>query len=414
MDISRAKKLNILSAGISVAIPPVFLLVSFFSNSISDNIIYFLRLASIAAILVIVFSLFFNKIAEKSLKNAYIGLLGVNFLYFFAFLDTTGGISSPLSFSLYFLIISSFLLSNLLGFVALSVTLSYPLIDIIFHQKYDLLTDYSSLTSIYLPFLVIALPAYYLGNRYRKSLDDKEKMINYAEKLSSDKSQEEAVFSSIADGVYAVDSERNLVLFNRSAQEMTGWDEKSALGIKCWTVMKLKNEQDVSVCEKDCPVLQLWNSGENVVRDDLCFVSKSKKNVQISASYAPIKDINNKVTGGICVFRDVTKQKEVERLRNEFVSTASHELRTPLTTLEGYISLASNDKISKIDTKAKEYLDKAHNAVLGMSSLVKNLLSVTKIEEGKLETHIEKFEINDLISQVVEELTPLAKKKEIS
>ncbi|MCL5094305.1 MAG: ATP-binding protein [Patescibacteria group bacterium] len=414
MQNTWGKKLNIISLIVGLIIPPVFLFISLFVKEINPSLLNFLRVSSVVGALCIVYFFFFNKLYLKSPKNALIVLFGLNFLYVFALLNITGGISSPLIFVLLFLTIAGFYVSNFYGLIAYLASMIYFIVDIIIYQKYAILLDLSSLTPRLAPIVLIAIPSYLIGERYRKSLADKAKMIAFAEKLSSDKSQEEAVFSSIADGVYAVDTERNVVLFNKAAEEMTGWEEKAALGIKCWTVMKLKNEQDVSICEKDCPVLQVWNSGENVVRDDLCFVNKSKKNIQISAGYSPIKDISGNTTGAICVFRDVTKQKEVERLRNEFVSTASHELRTPITTLEGYISLASNEKITKIDNKAREYLDKAHAAIIGMSTLVRNLLSVTKIEEGKLEVNIEKFEINSLIEQVVGDLTQLAKKKEIS
>jgi len=195
---------------------------------------------------------------------------------------------------------------------------------------------------------------------------------------------------------------------------MTGWKDAEAIGLKCWNVMNLKNDTDVSVCQKDCPAMAVWNTGENVMRDDTCFVKKrGNKKIQISSSYSPIKDKNGKLTGAICVFRDITAGKEVERQRSEFVSTASHELRTPITAMEGYLELIENTKICSIDDKAQEYAEKARNVALGMSTLVKNLLAVTKIEEGKVQTNITNFSIHDLSSEVVEALGPNAKNRNL-
>jgi signal transduction histidine kinase len=103
----------------------------------------------------------------------------------------------------------------------------------------------------------------------------------------------------------------------------------------------------------------------------------------------------------------------VERQRNEFVSTASHELRTPITALEGYISLAEDEKICKIDDKAKGFLDKAHNTALSMSQLIKNLLTITKIEDAKLQMNVTNFSIHDLVSEAVEALQPSSKEKNL-
>lgn len=413
MKVNIPKYFNIASLLVALVIFPTFLIYSFFYNNSSGGIFFYLRAASIASVIPVIYFFIYRYLSKEKPKEANIGLLLANLPFFLIFLELNGGLNSPFTIILTLLIIFGFFISAVYGFSAIGLIILFYIFDIVYNNKYEVLTNSHELLMNLLPIILISVPSFIFGNRYLKSLKKNEQMGQMVENLSSDKSQEEAIFSSIMDGVYAVDSERNLVLFNNAAEEMTGWDEKSALGIKCWTVMKLKNEQDISVCEKDCPMLQVWNTGENVVRDDLCFVNKSKKNVQISGAYSPIKDLHGKITGGICVFRDVTKQKEVERLRNEFVSTASHELRTPITTLEGYISLASNDKVAKVDDKAKEYLDKAHDAVLNMSNLVKNLLSVTKIEEGKLDTVIEKFEINDLIEQTLNELKPLADKKGI-
>lgn len=160
--------------------------------------------------------------------------------------------------------------------------------------------------------------------------------------------------------------------------------------------------------------MAVWNTGENVLRDDTCFVKKrGNKKMQISSSYSPIKDKNGKLTGAICVFRDITAKKDVERLRNEFVSTASHELRTPITAMEGYLELMENEKICKLDAKAQEYAEKARNTALAMSNLVKNLLAVTKIEEGRIQTNITHFSIHDLAAEVVEAMGPAAKNRNL-
>jgi len=276
---------------------------------------------------------------------------------------------------------------------------------------------YDSFVENMVPILSILLSfigGYFLWKETEKVRGAKKSLENVASKATAEKTQEQAVLTAIADGVYAVDMDRNMVLFNKAAQEVTTWEEKDTLGLKCWTVMKLKNDQDISVCEKDCPALKVWNTGEAVFRNDTCFTNKkSKKRVQLSSSYAPIKDYAGKIVGAICVFRDITKEKEVERLRNEFVSTASHELRTPITATEGYLSIITDSGMCKYDGKTKEFLDKARGTLMAMSKLTKNLLAVTKIEEGKLETTITNFSMRDLVKEVVDVFVKSAKEKGI-
>lgn len=268
---------------------------------------------------------------------------------------------------------------------------------------------------LFLSLAVSGAGGYILNNQLEKIKEKDKKLSSLADKLTAQQSQEHAVLAAIADGVYAVDNDRNLVLLNKAAQDMVSWSEKDAIGLKCWNIMKLKNQDDISVCEKDCPALKVWNTGEPVFRNDTCFLNrKNHKKIQLSSSYAPIKDLSGKMVGAICVFRDITKEKELERLRNEFVSTASHELRTPITATEGYLSIVTDSGICKPDPKSREFIAKARMTLLGMSKLIKNLLAVTKIEEGKLETNITNFSIHDLVVEVLDVFKKQAQEKGIN
>lgn len=410
---SLSKKLNIAALIFHLCIPVLFFGAIFFIPSSNSITVSILRIATFIAPVGVVYYYIFKKLSEKDLNLALFGLLTIFFFYLTILIDLTGGATSQFLIIFYPLLVIGYLISIPTGALSTSLIFLYIFLDIFFHKKTELISSPLTLLPTISSFALLSLLFLLMGMRYRKNVSEKKIMVGMTERLSTDKNQEEAIMASITDGIYSVDVDRNLVLFNPAAEEMTGWDSKSAIGLKCWNIMKLKNEQDISVCEKDCPMLQVWNTSENVVRDDLCFVNKVKKSVQISGAYSPIKDLSGKITGGVCVFRDVTAKKEVERLRSEFVSTASHELRTPITTLEGYIDLASNEKVSKIDEKAKEFLGKAHDTVISMSSLVKNLLSVTKIDEGKVESHMENFDISEFIDSTVKELAPLAVKKNI-
>lgn len=412
--LSISKKLNISALIFHLLIPVLFLGAIFFIPEKNSLTISILRVATFIAPVGIGYYFIFKKIAEKDIYLALFGLLTIFSLYLTILVDLTGGATSQFLIIFYPLLVVGYLISISAGAFSTSIIFLYIFFDILLYKKTEIIGSPITLLPTISSFALLSLLFLLIGINYRKNKSENQQIAGMTEKLSADKNQEEAILASITDGIYAVDSERNLVLFNEAAAEMTGWDEKSALGLKCFNVMKLKNEEGISVCEKDCPMLQVWNTGENLVRDDLSFADRKKKTIQISGAYSPIKSSSGKNTGGVCVFRDVTKRKEVERLRSEFISTASHELRTPITTLEGYIDLASNEKVSKIDEKAKEFLGKAHATVLNMSVLVKNLLSVTKIDEGRIETHIENFDISELIETTVNEMMPQADKKGVT
>jgi PAS domain S-box-containing protein len=251
--------------------------------------------------------------------------------------------------------------------------------------------------------------------KIKENIDLKKLSEKVTNELSRDSIIKNPLLNSVADGVYIVDIERNLIMLNPAAEEMTGWTKDEAAGLKCWTIMNLKDDKnDASICQNDCPALKAWQTGQNTLRDDICFVRhRGQKSIQISSSYAPIRDPKGKYMGAICVFRDITQKKEEERERKEFVSTASHELRTPITALEGYISLLENPKIVQIDQKGLEYVGKAHQTALGMSQLIQNLLTLTKMEDAKMKLNVTKFSLHDLAAECVEALQQEAIKKNL-
>ena len=376
----------------------------------SDIVFYEgMRFAVGFAVLSLLYALIFNSFRNRYEELAVGTLFLINSLLPIVLIDYLGGANSLFITLLFPLVVIGFVLGFWWGAIFDLIVAGYLIISV-FYLGVGIPAAATGFASV----LAISLLFYYIGAKYRDALEEKNDLESSNLQFSANQNKEEALLAGIADGVYVVDMDRNMTMFNGAAEGITGWKANEAIGLKCWTVMNLKNETDISVCQKDCPALNVWNTGENILRDDTCFNrKKGNKKVQISSSYSPIKDKNGKLTGAICVFRDITSRKEVERLRNEFVSTASHELRTPITAMEGYMELIENAKICKIDDKAREYVTKARGTALGMSNLVKNLLTVTKIEEGKIQTNVTKFSIHDLATEVIEAMGPSAKNRNL-
>jgi signal transduction histidine kinase len=117
------------------------------------------------------------------------------------------------------------------------------------------------------------------------------------------------------------------------------------------------------------------------------------------------------VSGAIAIFHDISEQKALQRERNEFVSTASHEMRTPVAAIEGYLAMATNPNLATVDERAKGFLTKAHDSALHLGKLFQDLLSVTKIEDKRLQEKRSVFNLSDLVLQISSEMEMVAKKK---
>lgn len=101
------------------------------------------------------------------------------------------------------------------------------------------------------------------------------------------------------------------------------------------------------------------------------------------------------------IINDVSKEKEVERMKNEFISTVSHELRTPLTSIRGALGLVSSGVTGELSEKSKELLDIANNNSSRLINLINDILDIEKIEAGKMDFNIETFEIMPIIEQAI-------------
>jgi len=123
------------------------------------------------------------------------------------------------------------------------------------------------------------------------------------------------------------------------------------------------------------------------------------------------KEKDNRIIGAIAVFRDVSAEKSEEQRRAEFISTASHEMRTPVAAIEGYLALALNDKVSKIDPKAREFLEKAHSSTQHLGKLFQDLLTSAKAEDGSLTSHPSVIEMGEFVKQLADDLRFGAEKK---
>lgn len=107
------------------------------------------------------------------------------------------------------------------------------------------------------------------------------------------------------------------------------------------------------------------------------------------------------------------KLQELDKLKNEFVSIASHELRTPMTAIRNYLWMALNRSEEELPVELKEQLEVAYQSVERLIHLVKDMLTVSRIEAGKISLDKEKLDWNETVEQVHKELRPIADKKQI-
>ena len=256
--------------------------------------------------------------------------------------------------------------------------------------------------------------AWWVQGRDTKDSADNNQVSNLTGQLSAAQIKADTIINSMGEGVMVIDAGRKIQIFNNAAQQLTGWDSDSAASIDCDAVLRLKTPDDQPVNDINDPFTEAWRKSTTVIRDNLSITSRAGRKKQVSLSISPVFNNRHEPSGAIVLVRDISHEKEVEREKNEFISTASHEMRTPVAAIEGYISLAMNPNVATIDDRAKKYLEKSHETISHLGQLFKDLLSVTKAEEGVVGGKIGAVNLGQLLQATVDDMQFAAGKKKLT
>lgn len=251
---------------------------------------------------------------------------------------------------------------------------------------------------------------FYIGEQHN------EKTIKLRGELKAEQLKSDILLNSITDGVMVIDSNGVISLMNPAAGTITGWPYEDGLNLQYQSILKFvhtENNKETPNDPANHPFAKALSTGKSFRDSNATLVTKDDNRVSLSIVASPIADSKGTVSGAVAVFRDVSKEKAEERRKAEFISTASHEMRTPVAAIEGYLSLALNDKVSKVDEKARSYLVKAHESTQHLGQLFKDLLTAAKSEDGRLVNNPEVVEMGEFLDRLAEDLRFSAEEKKL-
>ena len=222
-----------------------------------------------------------------------------------------------------------------------------------------------------------------------------------------EKQRSEAIVQSIADGIIVVDSELKIIAINPIAASIA--NVKSMLAT---------NNHFLDVFDNRQLYQHLKQTAETgtppQLESDILTVERSPRTQYYKFAITPVISEAEDVIGAILLLQDVTKLKELDNLKSEFVATASHELRTPLTGMAMSLNLLAETTENKLSESESELLDTAVEDVERLRSLVNDLLDLSKIESGKIELDFVDVKIDFLLNKAISALQIQARQKEIT
>jgi two-component system phosphate regulon sensor histidine kinase PhoR len=204
-------------------------------------------------------------------------------------------------------------------------------------------------------------------------------------RVTEEKERSEAILANIADGIVAVDRDGAIVLWNSTAEQITGVPAEEALGRRV-----------VEVLQRELAAGPEAPRGERQV----AFL-RGGKEVWLSLTEAVMLDAAGAVAGRIFAFRDVSSERVVEQMKSDFVATVSHELRTPLTSIYGFAQTLLRGDVEFSAAERGTFLGYIASESERLINIVDDLLNVARLETGTLGLSIARTDVGEIVAETV-------------
>ena len=273
--------------------------------------------------------------------------------------------------------------------------------------------NFFSVFGMFLTALIAWLAAGNLENALREirkraeELDQRvmERTSDLAEALGrehSEASKNEAVLQSIGDGVIVFDQNRQAIVVNPAACSILSCSEDGVIDHDINQIMgDLVNEEDQAIIRS---LLESEASPKMGIK-----VNWGRKIMAVS--FAPVRLPLVEQSGVVMVFRDITREAEVDRMKSEFVSIVSHELRTPMTAIKGYLELILVGGSSYDAQTQRTFLEVVKANADRLGDMVDELLDVSRIEAGRVQMRFQPVSMHRIIHEVAAMLQKALDKK---
>ncbi len=228
------------------------------------------------------------------------------------------------------------------------------------------------------------------------------------EQLTLERNKLEAVLMSIINGVIVCDNFDNVVLANSAALKILDVEEKNILNTKIQNFTDNHGQKcfEEKIEEfKDMPI----DLRENKPVEFNIEAGKKTIKAIISPMFSKMQDY----VGYIIVLIDITRETEVNKLKNTFISNVSHELRTPVTVLRTYIDTLCHNSDDFDEETKKEFMTTIDTEAKRLHTMVNDILDFSRLESGNTVLKKEYSNLSELVMQNIESIKILADEKNI-
>jgi PAS domain S-box-containing protein len=224
-------------------------------------------------------------------------------------------------------------------------------------------------------------------------------LIDTTENKRADETQARlaAIVASSDDAIVSKDLNGTIATWNAGAEKLFGYTASEAIG-RSITIVIPPDRLD-----EEPEILRRIRLGERIDHFETVRQRKDGSLVDVSLTVSPVMDRRGRVVGASKIARDITERRMLERQKDAFIGIAAHELRTPVTGIKAYTQLLARRMRKTDDTAALATIGRLEAQVDRLTALISDMLDVTRMEGSALPFRPASFDLNDLLTEVIDE-----------
>lgn len=227
------------------------------------------------------------------------------------------------------------------------------------------------------------------------SIDNDERKL-----LEEEHGKYTAIVASSDDAIVSKTLDGTIISWNKAAERMFGYTAEEAIGQHITLIIPPELHQE------EVDIIRKLRRGMHIDHSETVRMRKDGTKIDVSLSISPVKDRMGNIIGAAKIARDITDRLELERRKDEFISTASHELKTPLTTLKGFTDLLLRKLKRQGMQEEVPILTRMDGQIKRLTRLVDELLDASKVQAGQLDYEEGPVDLAALLQETVEILQP--------
>ncbi len=224
--------------------------------------------------------------------------------------------------------------------------------------------------------------------------------------IANEQERTESVVQTVAEGVIVVDHEGHILMMNPVAEKIYGRNFTELKGKK---IDELAGEELMITLSKELG----QGPSDRAISKDMLIQSSLNTQRTIKQSAAMIQNPEGRVVGMMSVLTDIVRQRELQRMQDQFLANVTHELRSPLTAIKASLGTIASDEDLKFPDPIKNMLNIATRNIDRLARLINDILDFAKMTEGKISISTKPVDTKKLLMDTVTGLQPWAQTKQI-